>query len=53
VNQLAQRHSVLTGTEGPSGAVLKLRPPLVFGREHADLLLTAIDAVALGADEPL
>ena len=53
VNQLAQRHSVLTGTEGPSGAVLKLRPPLVFGREHADLLLKAIDAVALGADEPL
>jgi 4-aminobutyrate aminotransferase-like enzyme/Ser/Thr protein kinase RdoA (MazF antagonist) len=53
VNQLAQRHSVLTGTEGPSGAVLKLRPPLVFGREQADLLIKAIDAVALGADEPL
>lgn len=53
VNQLAQRHSVLTGTEGPSGAVLKLRPPLVFGREHADLLIKAIEAVALAADEPL
>jgi 4-aminobutyrate aminotransferase-like enzyme/Ser/Thr protein kinase RdoA (MazF antagonist) len=53
VNQLARRHSVLTGTEGPSGAVLKLRPPLVFGREHADLLIKAIDSVALGADEPL
>lgn len=53
VNQLAERHSVLTGTEGPSGAVLKLRPPMVFGREHADLLLSALDAVALAADEAL
>jgi 4-aminobutyrate aminotransferase-like enzyme/Ser/Thr protein kinase RdoA (MazF antagonist) len=53
VNHLAQRHSVLTGTEGPTGAVLKLRPPLVFGRQHADLLISAIDAVALAADEPL
>jgi 4-aminobutyrate aminotransferase-like enzyme len=52
VNQLAQRHFVLTGTEGASGAVLKLRPPMVFGRDQADLLLKAIDAVALAADEP-
>ena len=53
VNQLAERHSVLTGTEGPSGAVLKLRPPMVFGREHAELLIGALDAVALAADQPL
>jgi 4-aminobutyrate aminotransferase-like enzyme/aminoglycoside phosphotransferase (APT) family kinase protein len=53
VNQLAERHSVLTGTEGPAGAVLKLRPPMVFGREHAEVLLKAIDALALAADEPL
>jgi 4-aminobutyrate aminotransferase-like enzyme len=46
VNLLVERHSVLTGTEGPAGAVLKLRPPMVFGREHADLLAEAIDAVA-------
>ncbi len=50
VNLLAERHAVLTGTEGPAGAVLKLRPPMVFGREHADLLIGAIDAVAAVLD---
>ena len=30
---------VLVGTSGPLGNVIKIRPPLVFKREHADLLL--------------
>jgi 4-aminobutyrate aminotransferase-like enzyme len=34
---------VLLGTTGPAGNVLKIRPPLVFGREHADLLLRTLD----------
>jgi 4-aminobutyrate aminotransferase-like enzyme len=28
------------------GNILKLRPPMPFGREHADLLVQAIDAAA-------
>jgi 4-aminobutyrate aminotransferase-like enzyme/Ser/Thr protein kinase RdoA (MazF antagonist) len=46
LNALASRHRVLTGSEGPTGSVLKLRPSLQFRREHADRLLEAIDAVA-------
>ena len=41
---------VLVGTTGPRASALKIRPPLVFGREHADQLLEALDE-ALG--EPL
>jgi len=36
---------ILLGTTGPAGNVLKIRPPLVFGREHADLLLRTLDDV--------
>ena len=36
---------ILLGTTGPAGNVLKIRPPLVFGREHADLLLHTLDDV--------
>ncbi len=46
VNRLAVEHGVLTGLEGPEGHVLKLRPPLSFSREHADLLAAAIDECA-------
>jgi 4-aminobutyrate aminotransferase-like enzyme len=35
---------VLVGTTGPAGNVLKIRPPLAFGREHAALLVDALDA---------
>jgi len=34
---------VLTSATGPAGNVLKIRPPLVFQREHADLLLQTLD----------
>jgi 4-aminobutyrate aminotransferase-like enzyme len=46
----AMRHrGVLLGSTGPAGNVLKIRPPLVFQRAHADLLLEALDAVLAGS----
>jgi 4-aminobutyrate aminotransferase-like enzyme len=38
VNELRNR-GILTNTIGPHGNILKLRPPLVFSRENADLFL--------------
>jgi 4-aminobutyrate aminotransferase-like enzyme/Ser/Thr protein kinase RdoA (MazF antagonist) len=46
VNALASRARVLIGSEGPLGNILKLRPPMSFRPEHADLLVQAIDAAA-------
>jgi len=43
---------VLIGRTGPRGDVLKIRPPLVFGDEHADLLVTTLDG-ALRSSERL
>jgi 4-aminobutyrate aminotransferase-like enzyme/Ser/Thr protein kinase RdoA (MazF antagonist) len=34
---------VLTASEGPHGNVLKLRPPICFTREQADMTIAAID----------
>jgi 4-aminobutyrate aminotransferase-like enzyme len=34
---------VLVGREGPHGNVLKIRPPLVFNREHAEIVADALD----------
>ena len=42
VNGLRER-GVLIGSTGPAENVLKIRPPLVFGREHADLLVDTLD----------
>ena len=36
---------VLIGSTGPDDNVLKIRPPLVFAREHADLLVETLDEV--------
>jgi len=40
-----REHGVLIGRTGRRGNVLKLRPPLVFGRTHADLLIERLDRV--------
>jgi len=39
----AKELGVLMGTDGPHDNVIKLRPPMIFGREHADLLLEVLD----------
>ena len=31
------------GTDGPHDNVIKLRPPMIFQREHADLLIQILD----------
>jgi len=50
VNALASESRILIGYEGPHASILKLRPPMPFRREHADLLAQAIDAAATAAD---
>ena len=40
---------VLVSTDGPDHNVLKIKPPLVFGRAEADLLVSTLDRV-LGED---
>ncbi|MBL8772107.1 MAG: aspartate aminotransferase family protein [Phenylobacterium sp.] len=42
VNGLRRRR-VLVSATGPHANILKVRPPLVFTREHADLFLDALD----------
>jgi 4-aminobutyrate aminotransferase-like enzyme len=44
VNDL-RRAGVLVGTTARAGNVVKIRPPLVFRRDHADLLVAAINRV--------
>ena len=50
INRLASEHRVLIGYEGPQADILKLRPPMPFRREHADLLAAAIEAAAAAVD---
>jgi 4-aminobutyrate aminotransferase-like enzyme len=38
-----RENRVLIGREGPHGNVLKIRPPLPFQKEHADILVDALD----------
>jgi 4-aminobutyrate aminotransferase-like enzyme/Ser/Thr protein kinase RdoA (MazF antagonist) len=45
VTEAMRERGVLLSATGPAGNVLKIRPPLVFQHEHADLLLQAIDEV--------
>ena len=33
---------VLVGTTGPSYATLKIRPPIVFQRDHVEILISAL-----------
>jgi 4-aminobutyrate aminotransferase-like enzyme len=44
VNGLRQRR-ILISAAGPHANVLKIRPPLVFQRQHADRFLEGVDAV--------
>ena len=44
VNGLRERR-ILISASGPNANILKIRPPLVFAREHADMLLSALDDV--------
>ena len=37
-----RQNGVLVGTTGHKSQVLKIRPPLVFEQEHADILLAAL-----------
>jgi 4-aminobutyrate aminotransferase-like enzyme len=50
INALASEFRILIGYEGPHASILKLRPPLPFRREHADLLVEAIDTAATAVD---
>lgn len=38
----ARDRGVLVSTDGPADNVLKIKPPIVFGRDHADLLCDAL-----------
>lgn len=42
-------HGILIGTDGPFHNVLKIKPPLAFGQDDADHLVTTLDRV-LGED---
>jgi len=44
INGLRDR-GILIGAAGPYGSTLKIRPPLCFTRENADLVVSACDAV--------
>lgn len=39
-----RRQGVLIGAAGAFGSTLKIRPPLPFTRENADMFITALDA---------
>ena len=45
VTEAMRDRGILISATGPDGNVLKIRPPLVFRREHADLLLETLDEV--------
>ncbi|QPF90764.1 aspartate aminotransferase family protein [Bradyrhizobium commune] len=42
INRLRQR-GILIGAAGPFGSTLKIRPPLCFGKDHADIFIAACD----------
>ncbi len=42
VTEAMRDRGILLGTTGPAGNVLKIRPPLAFQRDHADLLLETL-----------
>jgi len=44
VNGLRERRVLISAT-GPGSNVLKIRPPLVFGPQHVDRLLSELETV--------
>jgi 4-aminobutyrate aminotransferase-like enzyme len=44
VNRLRER-GILAGTDGPHHNVIKLRPPLVFTKQDADLFAATLDDI--------
>ena len=44
VREHLRENGILLGTSGPFNNVIKIRPPLVFNREHAALLLEGLDS---------
>jgi 4-aminobutyrate aminotransferase-like enzyme len=50
VNDLRERRILISAT-GPAANILKIRPPLVFSHENADLFLSVMDDL-LGAHDP-
>ena len=40
-----REHGILVGLTGKNADVLKVRPPLVFADEHAELLVGALDRI--------
>ena len=47
-----KRAGVLMGLSGPHGNTLKVRPPLVFEREHADVVVDVLDDVLTQVASP-
>ena len=43
IREHLRENGILLGTSGPGNNVVKIRPPLVFNREHAALLLEGLD----------
>jgi len=43
VRELLRENNVLSGTTGPLGNVIKIRPPMVFSKANADFLLEKLD----------
>lgn len=44
VNAMAHVHHVLVSTDGPHNNVIKIKPPLTFGKQEADAVAAALDA---------
>ena len=45
ITERMKTQGILVSTEGPLGNVLKLKPPILFKREHADLFVQAFEDV--------
>ena len=49
VVNLVREQGVLFGSEGAHGNILKIRPPIVFQPDHADIAVSALDRALLRA----